>query len=320
MTVHNGPYKGKPAKLLPRHLAQSYRPMDVQSAHSGTLCGIASERLATNMEIQGAYTPLVFSYRTRHNAQFQVLVGPAPIYRTLLEHRPCAPGHVLTLALGVNWSTAVPLQLPGRRHTYPPPSWCTTTTAGTYTPPYKASRHNRTHAATRRDGRDASCTRKSWSSSTCASYATASRKTGPRSPILRTSRPPTPPELVGVPLLPELALHKATNKALRALRSVHKGIARGPASPILCLGTVYSFGLSAFNYLSGGVLVGATDLRTHERITDTVHLTAYYLPPWTHRSLLRLDLAPGGFGSPDLSDPCYSPSSPTSAPRGEPNG
>ena len=110
-----------------------------------------------------------------------------------------------------------------------------------------------------------------------------------------------PPELVGVPLLPELPPHKATNKALRTLKSVHKSIARSPASPILRLRSLYCFGLLVLDYLSGGVLFGVEDLRTHQRITDTVHLTAYRLLPWTHRSLLRLPLALGGFCPPDVS-------------------
>ena len=61
-TVRYGIYEGKPTKPLPRHLARSFRPIDVESAASGTLSGIAAECLAANLEISGAYTPVVLSF------------------------------------------------------------------------------------------------------------------------------------------------------------------------------------------------------------------------------------------------------------------
>ena len=89
-TVRYGIYKGKPSKPLPRHLARSFRPVDVESAASGTLIGIASDRLAANLEVSGAYTPVVFSYRTGQSSAFMVLVGRAAVYTSLLEHGSCA--------------------------------------------------------------------------------------------------------------------------------------------------------------------------------------------------------------------------------------
>ena len=91
-TVRYGIYKGKPSKPLPRHLARSFRPVDVESATSGTLSGIAADRLAANLEISGAYTPVVFSYRTGHSATFMVPAGRAAVYSNLQEHGSCALG------------------------------------------------------------------------------------------------------------------------------------------------------------------------------------------------------------------------------------
>ena len=89
-TVRYGIYKGKASKPLPRHMARSFRPVDVESAASGTLSGIASDRLAANLERAGAYTPVVFSYRTGLSSSFMVLVGRAAAYSSLLEHGSCA--------------------------------------------------------------------------------------------------------------------------------------------------------------------------------------------------------------------------------------
>ena len=110
----------------------------------------------------------------------------------------------------------------------------------------------------------------------------------------------TPPELVGIPLLPELPLHRAVNKALTALRGVHKSTARGPTSPVLPLRSLHSFGLSVLDYVASGVPFPPDSLRLHQRVVDDVHSAAFRLAPWVHRSLLRLPLASGGFGSPDV--------------------
>ena len=88
--VRYGIYKGKPTKPLPRHLARSFRPVDVESAASGTLFGIAAERLATNLEVSAAYTPVVFSYTTGLSTPFVVLAGRAAIYSSLTHHGSCA--------------------------------------------------------------------------------------------------------------------------------------------------------------------------------------------------------------------------------------
>ena len=54
------------------------------------------------------------------------------------------------------------------------------------------------------------------------------------------------------------------------------------------------------DYSASGVLFSPANLRPHQRVTDTVYLAAFRLPPWFHRSLLRLPLGVGGFGAPDL--------------------
>ena len=89
-TNRYGISKGKPAKHLPRHLARSFRLMDVESPASGTLAGIAADRLAANLEISGAYMPVIFSYRTCHIATFMVLVGRAAVDSSPLEQGSCA--------------------------------------------------------------------------------------------------------------------------------------------------------------------------------------------------------------------------------------
>ena len=85
----------------------------------------------------------------------------------------------------------------------------------------------------------------------------------------------SPPELVGIPLLPELPLLRAANKALAALRSVHKSTARGPASPVLRLRSLHSFGLSVLDYVASGVLFPPDSLRPHQRVVDNVHSAAF---------------------------------------------
>ena len=88
--VRYGLYKGKPSKPLPRHLARSFRPVDVESAASRTLSGIASNRLAANLEVSGSYTPVVFLYRTGLSSAFIVLVGRTAIYTGVLVRGSCA--------------------------------------------------------------------------------------------------------------------------------------------------------------------------------------------------------------------------------------
>ena len=107
----------------------------------------------------------------------------------------------------------------------------------------------------------------------------------------------TPPELVGIPLLPELPKHKSLNKSLRAVRAVHKTTERGPAAPALRLRALHAFGLSVLDYAAGGVFFDPDELRPHQRATDSVYLAAFRLPPWTQRTQLRLPLQLGGFGA-----------------------
>ena len=145
-----------------------------------------------------------------------------------------------------------------------------------------------------------------------------------RSPVPDTEQhtSSSPPELVGIPLMPEPPLLRAANKSLAALRSVHKSTARGPASPVLRLRALHSCGLSVLDYIAGGVLLTANDVRPSPRITDDVHSAAFRLPTWVHGSLLRLPISSGGFVPPTWScapnctsspPTCARPGSPTSS-------
>ena len=73
-TVRYGLYKGKPSKPLPRHLTRSFRPVDVESGVSGTASGIATARLAADLELTSTYTPT--SFRPRGAACGEAVPGP----------------------------------------------------------------------------------------------------------------------------------------------------------------------------------------------------------------------------------------------------
>ena len=373
-TVRYGIYKEKPAKPLPRHCARSFRPVDVESGASGTLPGITADRLVATLEISGAYTPVVFSYRTDHIASFMVLAGRAAVYSSLQEHGSCAlcdwdesdaymrvvreathqllrclphvwdycdwarryygrlvirvitregfaapfstgeggnqgdtfaalhyqaPNHVLTRSLDIDWAVALPLRLldlnalpatilvysDDRRFISPALQGAVTLA-------------DSTRDASRRARRRIYPDKLEYFQTRLLQHGIHLECCPVPDSEMYTSM--TPPQFVGVPLLPELPLHRAANKSLNAIRSVQKSTERGPAAPLLRLRSRHAFGLSVFDYVASGVLFSPNNLRPHQRATDGAHLAAFRLPPWTHRSLLRLPLASGGFGSPDV--------------------
>ena len=349
--------------------------MDVESAASGTLSGIASDRLAANLEVSGAYTPVVFSYRTGLSSSFMVLVGRAAAYSSLLEHGSCAicdwdesdaylrvvrefthhllrclpgvwdysrwarsfygplviqvitregfappfsmgeggnqgdafaalhyqaPSHVLTLSLDIDRSVTLPLRLPGLHVPLPATLLVYSDDRRFLAPTLRGAvaLADASRDASRRAGRIVHPDKLEYFLVRLVRHGIIQE----RCPVPDTEQhtASSPAEIVGIPLLPELPLLRAANKSLAALRSVHKSTARGPASPVLRLRALHSFGLSVLDYIAGGVLLAANDLRPHQRITDDVHSAAFRLPPWVHRSLLRLPISSGGFGAPDL--------------------
>ena len=92
-TVRYGLYKGKPAKPLPRHLTRSFRPVDVESGVSGAAFGIATTRVAADLELTSTYTPASFAYRPGHSALGLALVARAAAYTAL---SPTAPAPSVT--------------------------------------------------------------------------------------------------------------------------------------------------------------------------------------------------------------------------------
>ena len=89
-TVRYGLYKGKPTKPLTRHLTLSFRPVDVESGVSGAASGIATTRLAADLELTSTYTPASFAYRPGHSALGLALVARATTYTALSTHGTCA--------------------------------------------------------------------------------------------------------------------------------------------------------------------------------------------------------------------------------------
>ena len=85
-TVRYGLYKGKPTKPLPRHLTRSFRPVDVESGVSGAASGIATTRLAADLELTSTYTPASFAYRPGHCALGLALAARAATYTALSTH------------------------------------------------------------------------------------------------------------------------------------------------------------------------------------------------------------------------------------------
>ena len=374
-TVRYGIYKGRPGKPLSRHLARSFRPLDVESSSSGTLSGIAADRLATKLEISGSYTPVVFSYRTAHSTSSMALVGRAAAYSSLATHGSCAicdwdesdaylrvvrestggllrclpgvwdysawahryysrlvirvitrdgfappfstgeggnqgdafaalhyqtPSHIITQDMEVDGSVTIPLDLPG--HTAPLPAtvlvysddrrFLHPTLAGA------VQLAESCRGASRRAGRIVHPNKLEYFMLRLQHGGITLQRTPVPESDGATST--APPELVGIPLLPELPKLKSLNKSLSAIRAVHKSTERGPAAPALRLRALHSFGLSVLDYTAGGVLFVPPELHPHQRATDSVYLAAFRLPPWTQRTLLRLPLRLGGFGAPDL--------------------
>ena len=211
-----------------------------------------------------------------------------------------APIHVLTLSLGIDWAVALPLRLPGLSVALPATVLVYSDDRRFISPTLQGAvaLADSTRDASRREGRIIHPDKLEYFQVWLLQHDIQLERCPVPNSEMYTSM--TPPELVGVPLLPELPLLRAANKSLRAIRSVHKATERGPAAPALRLRSLHAFGLSVLDYVASGVLFSSGDLRPHQRATDGVYLAAFRLPPWTHRALLRLPLTSGGFGSPDV--------------------
>ena len=64
-----------------------------------------------------------------------------------------------------------------------------------------------------------------------------------------------PPEVVGIPILPELPLLRVINKSRASLDRARKASRNREACPILQLRSLHAFGLSPLDYVTSGVLV-----------------------------------------------------------------
>ena len=89
-TVRYGLYKGKSTKPLPRHLTRSFCPIDVESGICGTASGIATIRLAADVDLTSTYTSASLAYRPCHSALGLGLVARAATYTALSTHGTCA--------------------------------------------------------------------------------------------------------------------------------------------------------------------------------------------------------------------------------------
>ena len=324
-TVRYGIYKGRPSKPLPRHLAGSFRPVDVESAllEHGS-CAICDwDESDAYLRVVREFTqhllhclPHVWDYSHWAHSFYSRLVirvitreGFAPPFSTgeggnqgdafaALHYQ--APSHVLTLSLPFNRSVSLPLHLPAHSASLPATTLVCSDDRRFLAPtlPEVVGMPDASRDASRRAGRIVHPDKLEYFLDRLGHQGiTLERSPVPDTEMFTST---TPPELVGIPLLPELPLLKAANKSLAALRRVHKSTDRIPAAPVLRLRSLHSFGLSVLDYVAGGVLFPPDSLRPHQRVTDNIYSAAYRLPPWVHRSLLRLPLSSGGFGTPDL--------------------
>ena len=112
--------------------------------------------------------------------------------------------------------------------------------------------------------------------------------------------PPSPPEVVGIPILPELPLLRVINKSRASLDRARKASRNREACPILRLRSLHAFGLSPLDYVTSGVLIPAPSFRPHQTAINNAYRHAFRLPPWAHTAFLHLLLQQGGPGAPLL--------------------
>ena len=109
-----------------------------------------------------------------------------------------------------------------------------------------------------------------------------------------------PPEVVGIPILPELPLLRVINKSRASLDRARKASRNREACPILQLRSLHAFGLSPLDYVTSGVLVPPPSPRPHQTAINNAYRHAFRLPPWAHSAFLHLPLQQGGPGAPLL--------------------
>ena len=109
-----------------------------------------------------------------------------------------------------------------------------------------------------------------------------------------------PPEVVGIPILPQLPLLRVINKTRTSLDRARKASRNREACPILQLRSLHAFGLSPLDYVTSGVLIPPPSLRPHQVAINNAYRHAFRLPPWAHSAFLHLPLQQGGPGAPLL--------------------
>ena len=87
-----------------------------------------------------------------------------------------------------------------------------------------------------------------------------------------------PPEVVGIPILPELPLLRVINKTRASLDRARKASRNREACPILQLRSLHAFGLSPLDYVTSGVLIPPPSLRPHEVAINNAYRHAFRLP------------------------------------------
>ena len=268
----------------------------MESSASGTLSGIAADRLAVNLEVSGSYTPVVFSYRTAHSTSSMALVGRAAVYSTLVTQGSCAvcdwdesdalrvvcestgdllrclpgvwdysdwaqkyysrlvirvitrdgfappfstgeggnqgdafaalhyqtPSHIITQAMEVDSAITLPLGLPGHSASLPA-TVLVYSDERRFIHPTLAGAVNLAEScrdASRRAGRIVHPDKLEYFMLRLLHDGIVLEHT----PVLESNGATamTPPDLVGIPLLPELPKHKSLNKSLHAIRAAHK--------------------------------------------------------------------------------------------------
>ena len=110
-----------------------------------------------------------------------------------------------------------------------------------------------------------------------------------------------PPEVVGIPILPELPLLRVINKPRASLDRARKANRNREACPILQLRSLHAFGLSPLDYVTSGVLIPpppSAPIRppstTHTATPSVCPLGTHGLPPGpgapflAHRAPLNL--------------------------------
>ena len=302
----------------------------MESGFSGAASGIATTRLAVDLELTSTYTPASFAYRPGHSALALALVARAAAYTALSTHGTCAicdwdesdaylrvlrqdnsrlcsrlratwdfgpwadgfysrlvirvatregfahpfsteeggnqgdgfaqlhyqaPSLVITRAMRPNTSITLPLTVPGHSASLPATHLSYSDDRRFITPSLTdvAAMATDCRECSRRAGRIIHPDKQEFS-------LIDSR---PGRPTLVTADVPqhtgttttAPPEVVGIPILPELPLLRVINKSRASLDRARKASRNREACPILQLRSLHAFGLSPLDYVTSGVLV-----------------------------------------------------------------